>query len=417
MITEAHYWIFLAIAFAVVSLVPVRIRLQCIGLLSFVCLFFLLASVAPDADMTSETHSLHLYKQNYYVIYWLTFWTFVFFYVPKIAALKKLPGSSLNMLLIGAIVSYLFYSKYIPEIVRTVAGATPDTRTLIPLGVSYFSFKLIHYLIENSRGRFQPHGFFQFWTYIFLFPIYTAGPIERFDNFQRNCLSTDRRTDIIEGLTRIIYGLIKKFVISGVLLVGLLSSHTGDSVLSDLETIAHYKVWGFLLLNYLIIYLDFSAYSDIAIGSSRLLGIRIGENFNWPILATNITILWKRWHMSLGNWCQSYIYMPAIGFSRNPYFAIFLTFLAIGLWHGGNYTWVAWGLYQGIGVVTYRIWSKSTAGKYLADKRSWITNSLAIAMTNIWMAGSFAFTATYHTGSISDVRDAFFILGKCLFLI
>ena len=196
---------------------------------------------------------------KYSLIYWLIFWTVAFYYIPRI----NLPGfftkfRSSTLLILG-IILYLAHSKYLPDVLKTVAGATPIASNIIPLGVSYFSFKLIHYLIEYNRGRFKEHTFLQFWTYISFFPIYTAGPIERFENFLGTGVSADRKQDFIEGTTRIIYGLIKKFIISGVVLTGLLNSHTGDSILQRLDAIEHYKVWGFLILNYLIVYMDFSA--------------------------------------------------------------------------------------------------------------------------------------------------------------
>ncbi|MBX2838318.1 MAG: hypothetical protein KTR35_15780 [Gammaproteobacteria bacterium] len=114
----------------------------------------------------------------------------------------------------------------------------------------------------------------------------------------------------IEAVTRIVYGLIKKFFISAYLLLPLLAGNSAETMIDRIEHIEIYKVWGFLLVSYLIIYIDFSAYSDIAIGSSRVLGFRIMENFNWPIFSTNISMLWKRWHMTLSGWCQAYVYMP-----------------------------------------------------------------------------------------------------------
>ncbi len=415
MITSPHYWIFLLIALGL-SFLPVRIRTQSIGVLSFLFLFVLIDTVTQHS-LTETTTNIWSDLAKYSLIYWLIFWTVAFYYIPRI----NLPGfftkfRSSTLLILG-IILYLAHSKYLPDVLKTVAGATPIASNIIPLGVSYFSFKLIHYLIEYNRGRFKEHTFLQFWTYISFFPIYTAGPIERFENFLGTGVSADRKQDFIEGTTRIIYGLIKKFFISGVVLTGLLNSHTGDSILQRLDAIEHYKVWGFLILNYLIVYMDFSAYSDIAIGSARILGFRVAENFNWPILASNVMLFWKRWHISLGSWCQSYVYMPTIGLTRQPYLAIILTFLAIGVWHAGALNWAAWGIYHGVGVIGYRLWVKTSIRKKIASKTNVITQALALLITNLWIAGSFAFTATYTTGTLSELTDAVAILRKCLFLL
>ena len=120
--------------------------------------------------------------------------------------------------------------------------------------------------------------------------------------------------------------------------------------MANIDTIAIWKVWGFLALTYLYAYLDFSAYTDIAIGASRLFGIKIMENFNFPILAINISDFWKRWHMTLAGWCQTYIYMPVMARTRTPYAAVFATFTMMGLWHGATAGWLLWGLYHATGV-------------------------------------------------------------------
>src|SRR5205823_958189 len=104
---------------------------------------------------------------------------------------------------------------------------------------------------------------------------------------------------------------------------------------ADLNTLSSMQAWRYLTYLFLHTYIEFSAYSDIAIGASLLFGIVIRENFDFPILASNVGEYWKRWHMSLSSWCQAYIYMPTIGVTRSPYLAVFLTMMTIGLWHAG----------------------------------------------------------------------------------
>lgn len=341
----------------------------------------------------------------------LFFLSCLFYYLPVVTR-KYSYWPFVQVFLVVLVLCYLAYFKYLPVLFQYISGLPIETEILIPLGVSYFTFKLIHYIIELGRDGFAPHRFDQFLTYVFLFPIFTAGPIERYDHFQSNRESDSLQRDLVEGFTRIIYGLIKKYFISGVLLLGLLNSKTADDLLWRIDTIEQYKVYGFLVITYLIVYLDFSAYSDIAIGSSRLLGFRIMENFNWPILATNITILWQRWHMTFSSWCRSYVYMPSIAYTRNTYVAVLLTFLAIGLWHGGALNWIFWGLYQGVGVCFYVYWSRWCKERKIQIPSGRVAQVVAILLTNMWMAGSFAFTVTYTNGSWSDIQNAFVLLRR-----
>jgi alginate O-acetyltransferase complex protein AlgI len=160
--------------------------------------------------------------------------------------------------------------------------------------------------------------------------------------------------------------------------------------------------------------MDFSAYSDIAIGASRLFGIRIMENFDFPILAQNIANFWQRWHMTLGRWCQSYVYMPMIGLTRNPYIAVYCTWLAIGLWHAGSLNWVFWGLYHGTGVAIFVAWGRFKRRKkwFFLDKIV-ILRYMSIPVTFLFVSGSGSFTAIYGHGG---VYDGFRILAKLIFI-
>ena len=108
--------------------------------------------------------------------------------------------------------------------------------------------------------------------------------------------------------------------------------------------------------------------------------------------------------------------MPTIGLTRQPYLAIILTFLAIGVWHAGALNWAAWGIYHGVGVIGYRLWVKTSIRKKIASKTNVITQALALLITNLWIACSFAFTATYTTGALSELTDAIAIIRKCFFL-
>lgn len=315
---------------------------------------------------------------------------------------------------------YLAYFKYIPPLLTALSLSAVGHVLLIPLGISYFTFKLIHYAVEVSRNNLKNHSLSQLFCYIFLFPIFTAGPIERFDHFLTHQQDHWQIDLIVEGLTRIIYGLIKKFYLGGVILVSLLGRYASDGspnagiLLDNLIFLPTYEVWGFLVLTYLYTYIDFSAYSDIAIGASRLFGIRIMENFNFPILAPNIGNFWKRWHMTLGGWCQAYVYMPTIGFTRNPYLAVYSTMLAIGLWHVGSLNWACWGLYHATGIAIYMTWTR------LKRQRQWfwldhtpILRYWGVPVTFLFVSSAAAFTSIQGYGGL---YSALRILAKLCFI-
>ena len=337
----------------------------------------------------------------------------ILIYLPKDVTRGRPLLGGLNIAMILLVSGFLLYFKYLPAIVIAVTENYAFSNLLLPLGISYFAFKMIHYLIENSRGHLPEHHFWDFLSFIFLVPIFTAGPIQRFD------LYIKERSDIWQnefawvGLTRIATGLIKKFIFGAVFAMAMdkLSGGGVDNLLANLTDVSPLAVIGFLISAYLFVYMDFAGYTDIAIGTSRLFGLRIMENFNFPIFAPNIGNLWKRWHMSLANWCQSYIYMPALGASRNPYIAVFCSFFVMGLWHAASWNWIAWGVYNSVGVATYQWWSIT------ARKRKWsfVKNRAYIAvsypLTFLFFAGSFAFTMTdLNHGFYAAIR----LLAKCV---
>ncbi len=413
MFGELAYWGVLFVSVLLFWTVPGKFRFPVISIISFCYLYSLDGSLYnADGDLVISA----LFTNNRIILYQLIAWTLLFYYLPaKISKFSKVRPYIIPILVIS-ILAYLAYYKYIPSILSYIAGQPLDEGIFIPLGISYFSFKLIHYAIEVSRGNIGKHSFGHFLGYIFLFPIFTAGPIERFDHFQLEQEIAINRDLFVIGLTRIMHGLIKKFLIAGVLLVALLQGYTTVNLLENLDNLQTYTVWRFLIVSYLIVYMDFSAYSDIAIGSSRLMGLRIMENFNWPILAPNIGDFWKRWHMTLAAWCQAYVYMPALGLTRNPYLAVFMAFIAIGLWHAGSLNYLAWGLYHALGVSIYLTWTRFKRQKKLQFFNQGIMKYCGVPFTFLFISSSFAFTLTHSNGSIGEFYSALRILAKCLFI-
>ncbi len=302
--------------------------------------------------------------------------------------------------LILSILGYLAYFKYIPPLLRSFATNPLSEHLLLPLGISYFTFKLIHYVLESSRGNIKEHTLQHFLLYIFLFPIFIAGPIERFDHFLQNQEKNLSKNIIAEGLQRIIFGIIKKFVLAETLILYFLGGLPTEIVIESLLNGSTLIVWKYVVFFFIYAYLDFSAYSDIAIGSARLFGFRIMENFNFPLFAPNISEFWNRWHISLSGWCKTYVYMPMIGLTRNPYIAVYATMAVIGLWHAGTFCWLFWGIYHATGIITYGKWRRFNREKKRMPSQHFFFRLFGIMLTITFVSGSYVFPIANQTGNL-----------------
>jgi alginate O-acetyltransferase complex protein AlgI len=218
----------------------------------------------------------------------------------------------------------------------------------LPLGISFFTFQSISYLIDiyrdDSHSERNPVKFALFKT---LFPQLIAGPIVRYTELARQL--TDRRIDLAwfgAGVERFIIGLAQKVLVADVLAVSV------DKIFAIPGAELSFLVsWVGVLLFALQIYFDFSGYSNMAIGLSQMLGFRIPENFNFPYAALSIRDFWRRWHMTLSRWFRDYLYIPLGGNQKSFWRTgvnLFAVFFLCGLWHGANWTFVVWGLYHGL---------------------------------------------------------------------
>jgi alginate O-acetyltransferase complex protein AlgI len=228
----------------------------------------------------------------------------------------------------------------------------------LPLGISFFTFEFIHYAVDRYRGKAERGTFGEYLAFIFFFPTLVAGPIKRFQDFSV-CLRSptcDWGKDWNRGITRILVGLVKKFAIADVL-----TSFTDHLNQTDIALASRWVLPIWLFAYGWKIYFDFSAYSDIAIGSGRLFGIKIPENFDWPYLQTNIAEFWKHWHISLYQWLVDYIFIP-LGGSRGKAIVvcrnIMIVMLVSGLWHGAGLNFIIWGAWHGVLLIIYRLWSQ-----------------------------------------------------------
>lgn len=296
--------------------------------------------------------------------------------------------------LIAALALILGVWKSVPTAVVGLTFVETAAAGLAPVGLSYLVFKLIHVVAEIRRGTLTRPGFVDFTAYLFFLPMFTAGPIERFDRFQATQEPSWHRGLLLDAAHRILLGLVKKFALSEGLfymLEGRLSlgrHHEWDWTHEGSTPVA----WAYVAAAYFRIYLDFSAYTDLAIGSGRLFGVRLMENFNWPVLASSPSDFWRRWHISLSSWCQNYIYMPTLGLFRSPYVPTVLVFLVMGGWHIVSWNRVGWALYNAAGVLGFMVWTRVMGRIKPGHWRSTPAWKIAsVAMTQVFVLGSIAF--------------------------
>lgn len=224
----------------------------------------------------------------------------------------------------------------------------PTLNIILPVGVSFYTFQLVGYVIDCYKQKLQiPHSVVDFIAFICFFPQLVAGPIERGDKMLAQ-LVQQRRFDFQqgrEGMRLILWGLIKKMLIADNCAVVV------NYVFDNYTNVSLPDLWIAALCFTFQIYGDFSGYSDMAVGSAKLLGIQLSTNFSKPFFSKDIPTFWRRWHITLMSWFKDYIYIP-LGGSRRGTFRKHLNrtvvFLLSGLWHGSNWTFVAWGLYNAV---------------------------------------------------------------------
>ncbi|MBR4138834.1 MAG: MBOAT family protein [Lachnospiraceae bacterium] len=251
--------------------------------------------------------------------------------------------------LLAAILMVFKYFGFFAETIGNLLGSTSGLFNLVmPLGISYYTFKIISYLVDIYKGRIEAEKHFGYYAlYVSFFPQILCGPIERADHFipqlKYGCKFEDKLA--AEGLERIIVGLFKKLVIADrlALYVGtIFGAPTDYPGLASMMAVFFYSIQ---------IYCDFSGYSDLAIGMAQMLGIRTRENFQYPYFSRSIKEFWSRWHISLSSWLRDYIYIPLGGNRKGKLrknLNTLAVFLVSGIWHGSSLSFVFWGGLHGL---------------------------------------------------------------------
>lgn len=272
-------------------------------------------------------------------------------------------------LLIAANLAALFWFKYcnffMENIKLTFGFDPPFLEIILPLGISFYIFQSISYLVDVYRGDVEPqYHYGKLALFVSFFPQLVAGPILKYHDVARQI---DRRREGLplaaQGGRRFIAGLAKKVLIANPAgyVADQIFSTPGDSLSCSLA-------WLGAISYMLQIYFDFCGYSDMAIGLGNLFGFHFKENFNYPYLANSMTDFWRRWHISLSTWFKEYLYIPLGGNRVGPrrvYFNLFVVFLITGLWHGAEWSFILWGLYNGVFLILekfFRIGAEEPAG-------------------------------------------------------
>ena len=258
------------------------------------------------------------------------------------------------------LLAYFKYSNFFIENVNQAlsifgGGEIHWTKLVLPIGISFYTFETITYVVDVYRRIHKPlKNFWDYQLYIILFPKLIAGPIIRYHDLADQITERPENVDNrLTGFYRFVLGLSKKIIIANVM------GEQADKIFAmDITLIDSYTAWIGIVSYTFQIYFDFSGYSDMAIGLGKMMGFKFPENFNNPYISQSITEFWRRWHMTLGSWMRNYLYIPLGGNRVNSkfrlYFNLWLVFLASGLWHGASWSFVFWGAYHGVFLVLER---------------------------------------------------------------
>ena len=307
---------------------------------------------------------------------------------------------SLCVLGIALSVAALLVYKYSGFLAREVIGAASSAwgeraaamagawlPAAPPLAISFFAFEFIHYLYDVRKGAPPLRNPAQFANFAVFWPSIVAGPVKRYEQFVPAADDGARSVspaDVAYGAARVAAGFVKKAAADN--LTAYVAFHD-DERFATLPLADRW--WVFAAITFRIL-LDFSGYSDMAIGFARMMGIRLPENFNWPYLATSLTDFWRRWHISLSSWIRDYVYVPLggghRGLARKALNGL-LAFAVVGLWHGAAWNFVMWGLYHGLGLAVAANYRRALgpAGRAIGGALDQ-NRVVAWAMTMAWVS-------------------------------
>lgn len=325
--------------------------------------------------------------------------------------LRRSTFRSLNLLLNLGILIFFKYWNFLIENVFQLIGlfsakstmSIPFLDVLLPIGLSYYIFQIIGYNMDIYRGAIKAErNIFHFSLFVLFFPKLLVGPIERANRFfpQLKKKIVFRKENIIEGGKRIVWGLFKKLVVADRI------SIYHSSVVTHAQTQSGETLLFASLLYTFQVYADFSGYTDIALGSAKMFGYDLMENFKRPLLAKNLSEFWRRWHISLSSWVNDYIFNPIVLKHRNwgnrsIYLGLFVSFVVIGFWHGATWSYVLFGVLQSLALI-YEILSRKRRIKISKRMNRKLYNAISILLTFLFVTCSLI---VFQSATISEAMN------------
>lgn len=292
----------------------------------------------------------------------------------------------------------LFFFKYFNF---ATGGIFPEIA--LPIGISFFTFQIMSYVIDVYRGNVEPQrNLLKLTLYISLFPQLIAGPIVRYIDVEKQL--SDRTCTLektAKGIVRFSMGLAKKVIISNTV------AQIADVVFNMDGTVPAVTAWMGVICYALQIYFDFSGYSDMAIGIGHMLGFDFLENFNYPYISASVQEFWRRWHISLSSWFRDYLYIPLGGNRKGKvrtYLNLLIVFAATGFWHGASWNFLVWGLFYGIFLIVERLGLNRILAK-LPKFFGWIYTMLVV------LVGWVFFRADTMSAAIKYIGEMFSFNG------
>lgn len=295
-----------------------------------------------------------------------------------------------------ALLAYYKYADFfISGINQLALTEFPALNIILPIGISFFTFTQIAYLVDTYHGKVNESNFLHYLLFITYFPHLIAGPVlhhaEMMPQFARKSSYRFSSRNLAVGLSIFAIGLAKKVVIAD-----NLAPHA-SFFFDQGDMFSLLVAWGGVLAYAFQLYFDFSGYSDMAIGISLIFGIRLPLNFDSPYKSVNIIEFWRRWHMTLSRFLRDYLYVPLGGNRKGPvrrYVNLVLTMLLGGLWHGAGVNFVIWGALHGFYLVVNHAWNKiASTLRFPVGSRSWTVFSIALTFASVCFAWVF-FRAT-----------------------
>lgn len=344
-----------------------------------------------------------------YAVFFLVM-TITIYFAGKIITEKQKSKKIILQIALSFLIVNLFFHKFLLPHNWQSFSLYSDSKIILlwPLGLSYVTFRLIHYMVEKYRNNVPETSFIDFASYILFFPTFLAGPVERFPDFQSQT-AAGQKFDILSfnyGLYRIISGIVKKFFFADNLarlimpVINYPQNYTRIFVILSIYGLA------------VRIYMDFSGYTDIALGVSRLFGYKIMENFNKPFFQKNIALFWRNWHISVYSWIRDYFFFPLFGYRASNlkiYLGIFCTMIVFMLWHELSLNFLVLGIYNGAGLIVWycfqELKKKNITINRLFNHR--YLNPLAIFLTFSFVSFSFIFFSL-------DIRNAWNVIKSII---